>query len=157
MPNSEIMDNISIEQFAAFLDGNLTEEGMQDVAKMIDLNHEYTDILEEVMHVDDSVDAFMVQPEMFNDVFLDSDFDIPVVPELVMSDNMVELSLAHPEDSDTVMVENADVLHDATSNISDEDEVLVHPHVNEDCDLMASNDFDVASSIDTENELDGLD
>lgn len=157
MYNTETMNNISIEQFAAFLDGNLPEEEMQSVAMAIDANEEYSDILGNVMQVDDTTDVYMAQPELLDMDFLDSDFELPVVPELVMSDDMVELSLAHPEESDTVMVENADVLHDATSDISDEDEVLVHPHVNEDYDLMASNDFDVAPSIDTENELDVLD
>lgn len=102
-------NNISIEQYAAFLDGNLSEEDMQAVAMAIDSDKEYSDILGEAMHVDESVEVYMNRPEDWQDEILDTDFDLPVVPLPVDAADVVELSVANPAEPDVVEVGKSDI------------------------------------------------
>lgn len=97
--NTDILENISIEQFAAFLDGNLKEEDMQSVAATIDVNKELSDILSEVMLVDESVDLYANHLDMLQSEMPDMDFDLPVIPILAESTETVELSVVSTDNS----------------------------------------------------------
>lgn len=107
--NTEILDNLSIERFAAFLDGNLNEEDMQEVAAAIDSSNEFTDILSEVMQVDECVDLYTSQPDMLQSESLDIDFDLPVIPVFSESPEEMELSVVNSDNSTIELRQNDDI------------------------------------------------
>ena len=91
--------NITIERFAAFLDGNLPQEEMQHVADLIDSTPLYNDILGEVMSVDDTIDDMLSSgTDIFTETFPDVDVVLPEIPLPVnIDDDMVEVVAAnHP-------------------------------------------------------------
>lgn len=105
----ELNKKISIEQFAAFLDRNLPEDEMQAVATAIDSSREYSDILGEVMHVDDVTDKYMSQSEVYSDTLPDIDFELPIVPELVKTPDVIDVTAVEDTESETVELINDDV------------------------------------------------
>ncbi len=94
--------NISIEKFAAFLDGNLPDDEMRGMEKAIEESDLYTDILGEVMEVDDTVELFTANGDEL--AALSADIDI-VFPEISLPAGVdideveVELSVADPSES----------------------------------------------------------
>lgn len=109
MYNTATLNDISIEQFAAFLDGNLSEEDMQSVSSIIDADKEYSDILGDVMHIDDTVDTYTSMPDAYAEAIPDMDFDLPLIPVAsVAEEDTVELQFANAPESDNVEIHNAD-------------------------------------------------
>lgn len=128
--NIDIMNSdISIEEFAAFLDGNLAEEDMLHVSMAIDGSPEYSGILGDVMHIDEAVDAFIhQQPDGWQQDVMDMDFDLPVVPVMAETADVVELAAAHPLETDTVEVhQEDDDVHLSMASDADEDPSDAHP------------------------------
>ncbi len=123
-----IMDSISIEQFAAFLDGNLPDDEMQIVADAIDANKEYTEILDDVMQVDETVDVYMSNPDAFKDELLDTDFDLPVIPVLPETADIVELAAASPAEVSVADTEVHDVHPTMASAAADNPEDITGSH-----------------------------
>lgn len=109
MNRTLLNNNLTIEQFAAFLDGNLSDDDMQIVSATIDANPEYAAILSDVMSVDDSVEVMSGYDNILPDELLNMDFDLPIVPDLSDSSAMVELASIEKPESDTVEILNDDV------------------------------------------------
>lgn len=105
----ELKNNISIEQFAAFLDGNLPEDEMKVIETAIDSEKAYSDILGEVMLLDDAVDVDMEQSDDYSGVLSDTDFELPIVPEFVNSSDEVELTNIKDTESAVVELMQGDV------------------------------------------------
>ncbi len=105
----ELNNNLTIEQFAAFLDGNLPEKEMELVSSAIESTKAYSDVLSEVMLVDDTVDEYMNQPDATSEVLMDMDFDLPIVPEMADSSDLIELTTIVNQESETVEFLNNDV------------------------------------------------
>ena len=82
MQNHSEANPISIEQFAAFLDGNLPETEMQAVASAIDGNSDLTAILGEVMSVDETIDPLDGTTDFLAEETLpdEDDFILPDIP-----------------------------------------------------------------------------
>lgn len=82
MQNHSEANPISIEQFAAFLDGNLPEAEMQAVAAAIDGNPDFTAILGEVLNVDDAIAPLDGSTDFFAEETLpdEEDFILPEIP-----------------------------------------------------------------------------
>lgn len=122
-------NDISIEQFAAFLDGNLPDDEMQIVADAIDANEEYTEILNDVMQVDETVDVYMSNPDAFQDELLDSEFDLPIIPVVPEVADIVELSVANPVEVNVANTGVHDVHLAMASEAADtpEDPLVSHP------------------------------
>lgn len=122
MMNLENMNALSIEQFAAYLDGNLAEEEMQQVAAIIESDKALSGILGNVMEVDEMVETAMAHPDEMLQEMAEMKVDLPLVPTLVGTAD--ELELAATIDSDTVttveedynLAEEAVVEEDAMSN-----------------------------------------
>lgn len=101
--------NISIEKFAAFLDGNLPEDEMLSIGTAIDGNTEYTDILGEAMSVDDSVNMMLPQADYQAEPFADMDIVLPAIPFPAVTDDVeVELIVSDPSASLHVAAAAAD-------------------------------------------------
>lgn len=72
------MNHLSLERFAAFLDGNLSEADMQAVASAIDADPASTAVLGKTMMVDDLADWYAGQPEvMAESLAAEGDFVLP--------------------------------------------------------------------------------
>lgn len=148
-------NGLSIEQFAAFLDGNLPDDEMQIVADAIDGNKEYTEILGDVMQVDETVDVYMSNPDTFQNELLDSDFDLPVIPVVPEVADIVELAAA---DSVEVNVADTDV-HDVhlamASGTADTPEAFISSHPTE--PQLPASDEDYDTSLQTDETFDLID
>lgn len=107
--NTEILDNLSIERFAAFLDGNLNEEDMQEVATAIDSSNEFSDILRETMQIDELVDSYESHPELLQNEVLDTDFDLPVISVFSESPEEMKLSVVNSGNSAIEFNQNEEI------------------------------------------------
>lgn len=87
------MNHLSLEQFAAFLDGNLSEADMQAVASAIDADPACSTVLGKTMMVDDLADWYAGQPEdMAESLAAEGDF---VLPELQAAGEPVDEITLH--------------------------------------------------------------
>ncbi|MGN1214184.1 MAG: hypothetical protein ACI4TR_04745 [Bacteroidaceae bacterium] len=102
------MNDISIESFAAFLDGNLSEAEMQRVADYIDANNDYSDILKDVMTVDQRTDYYTNHPELLTNEMPGMDIELPEILSTVETET-VDLEYAF-EDDCCIMECNEDVI-----------------------------------------------
>lgn len=88
---------ISIEKFAAFLDGNLPETELQAVASAIDGNPDFTAILGEVLNVDDAINPLNETTDFFAGEALpdEENFVLPEIP--AVEAEIVEVLPAEPD------------------------------------------------------------
>ena len=141
-------NGISIEQFAAFLDGNLPDDEMQIVADAIDGNKEYTEILGDVMQVDETVDVYMSNPGAFRDELSDTDFDLPVIPVVPETADIVELAVANPAEVSVVDTEIHDAHLDEASTTTGCTEDLIGSHPIEPQVPASDDSYDVSQQAD---------
>lgn len=91
-------DKVSIEEFAAFLDGNLSEEDMMAVSAVIDSDEHLVQILDSTIESDDSLNAIMPTEEVvIPDILNDSDFELPEIT-INTDDEVVLLAAAEHDD-----------------------------------------------------------
>ena len=109
------MNDISIESFAAFLDGNLSEDEMQRVADYIDADNDCSDILKDVMRVDQRTDFYTSHPELLTNEMPGMDIELPEILNTVETET-VDLKCAIEEDC-CIMECNEDAVH--LSNVSE--------------------------------------
>lgn len=88
MQTDSVHHTISIEQFAAFLDGNLPEADLQAVAAAIDADPELTSVLGDILQVDEAsepLDGMLaaVPDELLTD---EAAFCLPEIPEAAPDD-----------------------------------------------------------------------
>lgn len=97
---------VSIEKFAAYLDGNLTEEGMNEVASAIHSDDSLQDILSSGYMVDETLSTYDDWNQIVqDDIFTDS-FDIPNIEE------NLDASDIFPQNEDSIYAETVDVSYD---------------------------------------------
>ena len=78
--DKEFMPPLSIEEFAAYLDGNLSEDEMNRIDALVSTNPEMEELVDIADEVDEDVQIFMQDEFAYEaDVMAlkDSDFDIP--------------------------------------------------------------------------------
>ena len=101
--HKDFVPPVSIEKFAAYLDGNLTEEGMNEVASAIHADDSLQDILSSGYMVDEMLSTYddwnQIVPD---DIFTDS-FDIPNV------EGNLDTSDIFPQNEDSIYAETVDV------------------------------------------------
>ena len=104
--HKDFVPPVSIEEFAAYLDGNLTEEGMNEVASAIHADDSLQDILSSGYMVDETLSTYddwnQIVPD---DIFTDS-FDIPNV------EGILDASDIFPQNEDSIYAETVDVSYD---------------------------------------------
>ena len=109
------MNDISIESFAAFLDGNLSEAEMQKVADYIDADNDCSDILKDVMRVDQRTDFYTSHPELLTNEMPGMDIELPEILNTVETES-VDLEYVF-EDNCCIMECDEDAVH--LSNVSE--------------------------------------
>ena len=104
--HKDFIPPVSIEEFAAYLDGNLTEEGMNEVASASHADDSLQDILSSGYMVDETLSTYddwnQIVPD---DIFTDS-FDIPNV------EGILDASDIFPQNEDSIYSETVDVSYD---------------------------------------------
>ena len=97
---------VSIEEFAAYLDGNLTEEGMNEVASAIHSDDSLQNILSSGYMVDETLSTYDDWNQIVqDDIFTDS-FDIPNI------EGNLDASDIFPQNEDSIYAETVDVSYD---------------------------------------------
>lgn len=77
--NKDFMPPVSIEEFAAYLDGNLSEDGMKNISSIISYNNNLADITEISDVVDVTKEHYMQDEELLPSEIESMDFDIPLI------------------------------------------------------------------------------
>ena len=104
--HKDFVPTVSIEKFAAYLDGNLTEEGMNEVASAIHSDDSLQDILSSGYMVDETLSTYDDWNQIVqDDIFTDS-FDIPNIEE-----NLDAFDI-FPQNEDSIYAETVDVSYD---------------------------------------------
>ena len=96
--HKDFVPPVSIEEFAAYLDGNLTEDGMKYISSVVSNNQNLADIAEISEVVDDTKEQYMLDDELlFSDVE-DMNFSIPVISD----DTVIEQNVIYDEEASTL-------------------------------------------------------
>jgi len=119
MNNNE--GNISIERFAAFLDGNLPEKEMQDVADIIDSDRNYMDVVSATIDIDNMVEVIADDTNVLPEELCDMDFEFPVIPAFDSINGEVEI-LPVLDETEVVAVEPGAGQFDSFPDVEDESE-----------------------------------
>lgn len=69
---------VSIEEFAAYLDGNLTESGMEHVSSVISNSEYLGDIAEVSCSINDAIEQDLQEGGMLPSELSNMDFEIPI-------------------------------------------------------------------------------
>ena len=78
--HKDFIPSVSIEEFAAYLDGNLTEDGMNDIASAIHSDDSLQDIMSSCHTIDDTIANYEpLQLTVPEDIA--ADFEIPQVDD----------------------------------------------------------------------------
>lgn len=115
--HKDFIPPVSIEEFAAYLDGNLTEDGMNEVASVIHSDDSLQEILSSCI-VDESLSTYEKWNQIVQkDISIDN-YEIPNIKEnLYISD-------IFPLNEDSIYAETADVPHDVDHLIVTENDKI---------------------------------
>lgn len=140
--------DISVEQFAAFLDGNLAADVMQRVADAIDGDAALSDLLGDAMAVDDEVEALADLEAIVPDELLNLDFDLPDVIDAmpIDDDSLSDVLLMPAADTDADVVELDLAQPFAADTDTDAPLVAMEPDI--DTPFAADEDMSVVDDVD---------
>lgn len=117
------MDNsFSIEKFAAFLDGNLLPDEMEQISSEVDTDEMMRDILSASKQVDATIDSYAPEDLVLPDELTSDDFEFPSLvvehhPYMISGDCEVAACVSSAsEDFDIIEGDNI------TSEVTDKDE-----------------------------------
>lgn len=79
--NKDFVPSVSIEEFAAYLDGNLTEDGMEYISSIISHNNKLADITEISNVVDVTKEQYIQDEELLPSEIESMDFNIPEISD----------------------------------------------------------------------------
>lgn len=116
--HKDFIPPVSIEEFAAYLDGNLTEDGMNEVASAIQSDGSLQNILSTGYMVDETLSTYdnwnQIVPD---DVFTDS-FEIPNIEENLDSSDIF------PQNEDSIYAETVYASHDVDNiTVTEKDKI----------------------------------
>ena len=104
--HKDFVPPVSIEEFAAYLDGNLTEDGMNEIALAIHSDDSLQNILSSGYMVDETLSTYDDWNQIVqDDIFTDS-FDIPNI------EGNLDASDIFPQNEDSIYSETVDVSYD---------------------------------------------
>lgn len=96
--HKDFVPPVSVEEFAAYLDGNLTEDGMKHISSVISINQDLADIAEISESVDDTKELYMQDDEFLLSDVENMNYSIPVISD----DTVVEQNVIYGEDTSTL-------------------------------------------------------
>lgn len=99
--HKDFVPPVSIEEFAAYLDGNLTEDGMEYISSIISCNKNLADITEISDVVDNTTEQYIQDEELLPSEMEIMDFDIPKISD----ETAIEQQSDYDEDNSTFVEE----------------------------------------------------
>ena len=150
--DKDFMPPVSIEKFAAYLDGNLSEDEMNRIDTLVSTNPDMEELVAISDEVDEDIQIYMQDEFAYEadmTAFEDSDFDIPNldadIPPHIGNDNPENREVACVADAagDITDIDDPHLLNDEDETVEDEfesDEFLRHK------------DEDTISNINVNNE-----
>jgi len=132
---------VSIEKFAAYLDGNLSIEDTQDMAKLIMNDSSLLDILNVNTNVDNQIHQMTEDGiELPNDI-ITSDLEFPQIDDVA--------GMLSYDDSATIIAneENSLGINDGCDDLNNEDSLFYQDSVN----FNENNNFEVFPSNDNDS------
>ena len=107
----------SVEQFAAYLDGNLSQSDMQQISQMAEHDSSLHQLLNASTVVDNTIDSFSVSDLQLPVEILGSDFELPTFP----TEGFSPLVTLTPEPMDDMIAASAACADEDFSMFSDVD------------------------------------
>lgn len=104
--HKDFVPSVSIEEFAAYLDGNLTEDGMNEIASAIHSDDSLQDILSSGYMVDETLSTYNDWNQIVQDDISTDSFDIPNI------EGNLGVSDIFPQNEDSIYAETVDVSYD---------------------------------------------
>lgn len=104
--HKDFVPSVSIEEFAAYLDGNLTEDGMNEIASAIHSDDSLQDILSSGYMVDETLSTYNDWNQIVQDDISTDSFDIPNI------EGNLDVSDIFPQNEDSIYAETVDVSYD---------------------------------------------
>ena len=136
---------ISVEEFAAYLDGNLTEDGMARVTSIIHNDSSMRELAEASQLVTDTMDSYSTMDLDLPEEIANLDFDLPEIKNVdiftAVADSLVENDHLYNQE-DLCEAENIfDTVYDEMDSEIDDIEDL-------DIDVAYDYDMDILNTID---------
>lgn len=137
---NESMIPVSIEEFAAYLDGNLTEEGMSRVSSLIDNDSSLQSFADNVQMVDETYANYTESELELPEEIISMDFNLPQL-------ELDEPSLYECADLQVAACENEltdemnDSLEDTDVDIINTEVTNVEESISDDNNSLSSDDF----------------
>lgn len=104
--HKDFVPSVSIEEFAAYLDGNLTEDGMNEITSAIHSDDSLQDILSSGYMVDETLSTYNDWNQIVQDDISTDSFDIPNI------EGNLDVSDIFPQNEDSIYAETVDVSYD---------------------------------------------
>lgn len=105
--------SISIEKFAAFLDGNLPQDEMQNISSTIEHDEALKAILDTSNMIDTTLENGISDDVQIPDDIANLDFDLPN-----LTDNSVDFNMFHIDDTPDVSTCADDSFYSDTNDVS---------------------------------------
>lgn len=109
--NEDMKYLVSIEEFAAFLDGNLTQEGMKRISSIVDTNKTMHDFVMSSHYIDGELTNYDSLNLSLPEELMSLDFDIPEIENVEIGDIST--------DNDTLYHHNINNLNDMSEEYDD--------------------------------------
>lgn len=138
--HKDFVPPISIEEFAAYLDGNLSDNDMQRVSSVIENNEAMHDIVLNSQSVDEALSNYEPLELVLPDELASLDFDIPQFNE--------GIDMESEWDNLAVAACAPDVVYDDASIIDDDSSAMI----NQDADALHHTGFSDNATNDINNE-----
>lgn len=141
----------SIEQFAAFLDGNLSQNEMRQFSLLAEQDGMLHRLLDANMVVDNTIAGFTDSESQLPSEIVGSEFELPVIPEEGVSQYVNLL----PEPMDEYLVAascaNADI--SMFSDVNQDEHLTLGGDIHDDSSLTVSEDNGFDNSDDLSNSF----
>lgn len=109
--NEDMKYLVSVEEFAAFLDGNLTQEGMNRISSIVDTNKTMHDLVMSSHYIDEELSNYDSLNLSLPEELMSLDFDIPEIENVEIGDIST--------DNDTLYHHNINNLNDMSEVYDD--------------------------------------
>ena len=141
----------SIEQFAAYLDGNLSQSEMQQFSQMAEHDGALHQLLDASSVVDNTIAGFTDSDLQLPPEIVGSDFELPTIP----AEGISPLVTLSPEPMDDVLVAAAACADDISmfSDVTHDDHPTIGDELHTDSSHLMSEDDGFGSNDDLSGSL----
>ena len=141
----------SIEKFAAFLDGNLSQSEMHQISQLAEHDNALHQLLDASTVVDNTLAGYSDSDLQLPPEIVDSDFELPTIP----AEGISPLVTLSPEPMDDMLVAAACADEDISmlSDVNPEDHSSIGGELTDDSSHLMPGDDDFGSGDDLSSSL----